>query len=384
MDSFLSWMHEQQPTLLAFLREMVELETPSRDEAAIGKFAELLEVRLKDTAKIRRVAAKGFGPNLLVEFDLPGKRKKGQLLGLAHSDTVHPVGTLRALPFEQRGGRLYGPGVLDIKGGIAIFVFAALALRELNVAAPRRVVLQINSDEEIGSDASRALTEKMARRSDAVLVVEPGSGLAGKLKTARKGTGDYTVRVQGIASHAGVDFEAGASAILELARQIERIAAFTDLGKGLTVNPGVVRGGTRTNVVAGDAVVEVDIRIARMKDFAPLDKRFRGLKPVDRRCKITVEGGMNRPPLERTKAIAALFAHARELARELNVDLEESMTGGGSDGNFTAALGVPTLDGLGCIGEGAHTLHENVVLATIPQRAALLAKLLASDRLPVT
>jgi glutamate carboxypeptidase len=263
-------------------------------------------------------------------------------------------------------------------------VFAALALRELNVAAPRRVVLQINSDEEIGSDASRALTEKMARRSDAVLVVEPGSGLAGKLKTARKGTGDYTVRVQGIASHAGVDFEAGASAILELARQIERIAAFTDLGKGLTVNPGVVRGGTRTNVVAGDAVVEVDIRIARMKDFAPLDKRFRGLKPVDRRCKITVEGGMNRPPLERTKAIAALFAHARELARELNVDLEESMTGGGSDGNFTAALGVPTLDGLGCIGEGAHTLHENVVLATIPQRAALLAKLLASDRLPVT
>jgi glutamate carboxypeptidase len=378
MDPFLSWFDAHQPALLAFLREMVELETPSRDEAAIGRFASLLETRLKDVAKIKRVKAPGFGPHLAVEFDLPGKKKRGQILGLAHSDTVHPTGTLKALPFHQKDGRLHGPGVLDIKGGIALFTFAALALRGLNLPAPRKVVLLINSDEEIGSDSSRPLTEKLALQSDAVLVVEPGQGPEGKLKTARKGTGDYTVRIEGIASHAGVDFTGGASAILELARQIEKIASFTDLAKQLTVNPGVVSGGTRTNVVAGQAQVDVDIRIARMKDFTALDRKFRSLKPVDKRCSITVEGGLNRPPMERTKAIAALFQHAKQLAKQLNIELDESSTGGGSDGNFTAALGIPTLDGLGCIGDGAHTLHENVVLARLADRGALLAKLLST------
>jgi glutamate carboxypeptidase len=377
MDPFLDWTQTNEPQMLAFLKKMVAIESPSGHEEGILRFAALLETELAGEAKIKRVAARGLGPHLLLDLSTPG-RKQGQILGLAHSDTVHPLGTLELLPFALKDGRLYGPGVLDIKGGIAMFVFAMRALRHLQVPLKKKVILQINSDEEIGSDSSRALTEKMAVLSDCVLVVEPGLGPKGKLKTARKGTSDYTVRVKGIASHAGVDFSGGASAILELARQIERIAGFTDLAKGITVNPGVIRGGTRGNVVAAEAEVLVDIRIERLKDFVALDKKFRSLKPVDPRCRIEVEGGLNRPPMERTRAVSEKFKLARKLAAELGLDLEEASTGGGSDGNFTAALGIPTLDGLGCVGDGAHTLHEHIVLADLPVRTALLAKLIAA------
>lgn len=377
MDAFLTWAQAKEQDLLGFLRKMVEIETPSGHEAGILRFADLLEHELSDIAKIKRVPASGLGPHLLVDLSTPG-RKQGQILGLAHSDTVHPLGTLEQLPFSFKQGRLYGPGVLDIKGGIAMFVFAMRALRDLQVPLKKKVILQINSDEEIGSDSSRALTEKMAVASDCVLVVEPGLGAAGKLKTARKGTGDYTLRVKGIASHAGVDFSAGASAILELARQIERISGFTDLAKGITVNPGVIRGGTRGNVVAAEAEVLVDIRIERLKDFVALDRKFRALQPVDPRCRISVEGGLNRPPMERSRAVAEKFKLAKNLALDLDLDLDEAMTGGGSDGNFTAALGIPTLDGLGCVGDGAHTLQEHIVLADLPVRTALLAKLIAA------
>lgn len=378
MHPTLAWTQHKLPEIIDFLGKLVRLETPSRDEAAIERFADLLAAECSDIARLRRFKAKGFGPHLLLEFQLPGKRKQGQLLGVAHSDTVHPAGTLAQFPFATRNGRLYGPGVLDIKGGIALFVFAMRALRDLDLPVARKVSLLIVSDEEIGSDSSRPLTEKLAQDCQAVLVVEPGTGLEGKLKTARKGTGDYTICVQGVASHAGVDFGAGASAIVELARQIEVIAGFTNLAKGLTVNPGVIRGGTRTNVVAAEAVAEVDIRIARLKDFAPLDRKFHRLKPFDKRCGIEVSGGLNRPPMERTPAIAQLFSKARAVAAQLGVNLEESSTGGGSDGNFTAALGIPTLDGLGCVGEGAHTLHESVLIERIPDRAALLAELVRS------
>ena len=378
MDPILACVQAKQEDLIAFLRQMVEIETPSGDEAAIERFADLLEAKTCDIAKMKRVKARGFGPQLLLEFDLPGGRKRGQILGLAHSDTVHPMGTLAKFPFAARGGRLYGPGVLDIKGGIALFIYAVRALRELDISVSKKVVLQIVSDEEIGSDSSRPLTEKMARLSDFVLVVEPGTGLSGKLKTARKGTGDYSVKVHGIASHAGVDFSAGANSIIEMAKQIEVVAGFTDLTKGITVNPGVVRGGTRTNVVADYAQLDVDIRIARLKDFSALDRKFRKLKSFDKRCHIEVEGGLNRPPMERTREIGKLFEKAKQLAWELGISLEESSTGGGSDGNLTAALGVPTLDGLGCVGEGAHTLHESLLIERIPDRAALLAKLIAT------
>jgi glutamate carboxypeptidase len=239
------------------------------------------------------------------------------------------------------------------------------------------VLLQINPDEETGSRASRAITEANAKRSAAVLVLEPGTGLEGKVKTARKGIGDYRVCVRGVASHAGVDFEKGASAIVEMARQIERIAAFTDVHRGVTVNPGVVSGGTRSNVIAAEAEARVDIRVPTLSDAEELDRRFRSLTPIDRRCSLEVSGGLNRPPMERTLAIAALFEQARRHARELGIELEESSTGGGSDANFTAALGIPTLDGLGGVGEGAHATHESILVDRIADRVALLAKLVA-------
>ena len=287
------------------------------------------------------------------------------------------MGTLGSMPFREQKGRLWGPGVLDMKAGIAFFLFAAEALRELDVPARAKVLLQLNSDEEVGSLSSRPLTEENAARSKAVLVLEPGTGLEGKLKTARKGVGDFTIRVTGQASHAGVDFQAGASAVLELARQIERIAGFTRLTRGITVNPGVIAGGTRSNVVAAEAHAVVDIRVLRLKDAAGLEKKFRALKPVDRRCRIEVTGGLNRPPMERSAGIVRLFRKAETLAAELGVKVEESLTGGGSDGNFTAALGVPTLDGLGSVGEGAHAPNESILLNRIADRTALIAKLLA-------
>jgi glutamate carboxypeptidase len=250
-------------------------------------------------------------------------------------------------------------------------------LRALEIPVERKIVLQVNSDEEEGSESSRSLTEEAARQSALVLVLEPGTGLKGKLKTARKGVGDYLVTVKGRAAHAGIDFETGASAIVELARQIQRIAGFTRLEQGITVNPGVISGGTRSNVIAAEARAEIDIRVARIKDAPALDKKFRALRPFDKRCSVQVEGGLNRPPMERTPAIKKLFQTARGVAQELGVKLEESLSGGGSDGNFTAALGIPTLDGLGGVGEGAHAVNESILVDRIADRTALLAMLLS-------
>ena len=378
MDPLLGWARKKQKDLVAFLRELVECESPSDDPAAIGRFADLFEARVSDIARVRRVPGGKFGPHLQCEFDLPGGRKKGRLLALGHSDTVYPLGILSKMPFRQVGGRLYGPGVLDMKGGVAFFVFAMRALRDLDIPVRRTVLLQLNSDEEVGSDSSRPLTEREAARSVAVLVLEPGTGLEGKFKTSRKGIGDYLLTVRGKAAHAGVDFGAGASAILEIARQIDRVAAFADLKTGVTVNPGVISGGTRSNVIAEEARVEVDIRVPCMRDAQALDRKFRSLKPIDKRCTLALTGGLNRPPMERTPAIAALFQTAKALAADLGVDLEESSTGGGSDGNFTAALGIPTLDGIGAVGEGAHSSGESILLDRIADRTALLAKLVQS------
>jgi glutamate carboxypeptidase len=379
MHPVLAFAHAKQSRIVALIREFVECESPSDNPAAVNRFVDLVASKVADQAKVRTFSGGQFGRHLRCEFVLPGPRRKhGQILALGHSDTVWSMGTLAQMPFRQSDGRLWGPGVLDMKSGIAFFLFAMQAIRELDLPIPHKVVLQLNSDEEVGSETSRALTEEAARRSAAVLVLEPGTGLQGKLKTARKGVGAYTVSVQGKASHAGVDFEAGASAIVELARQVDRIAGFTNLSRGLTVNPGVISGGTRTNVVAAEARAGIDVRIARAKDAPTLDKKFRSLHPLDKRCTIRVEGGLNRPPMERTTAIRGLFRSARDLASQLGIDLEESFTGGGSDGNFTAALGVPTLDGLGGVGEGAHANHESILIDRIADRTALLAMLLAA------
>jgi len=364
--------------MVSLCRELVECESPSDDAAAVGRFADLVADKVARMARVRRIAGGRFGPHLRCEFDLPGGKQDGQILALGHSDTVWPVGTLKQMPFREAEGRLWGPGVLDMKAGIAFLIFALRALRELELPVRRRVVMQLNSDEEVGSDSSRPLTEEEARRSLAVLVLEPGTGLDGKLKTARKGVGEYTIVVRGRAAHAGLDFTSGASAILELARQIQKVAGFTRVERGITVNPGVISGGSRTNVVAAEARAGIDIRVLRIKDAEALDRRFHRLRPVDRRCRIEISGGLSRPPMERSAGIAALFRKARELAAELGIELEESVSGGGSDGNFTAAVGAPTLDGLGAVGEGAHAPHESILVERMADRAALVAKLLRS------
>jgi glutamate carboxypeptidase len=360
------------------LRRFVECESPSDDPAAVNRFVELVSDSVSAFATVRTYPGGRFGRHLSCEMRLPGRQKSGMLLALGHSDTVWPLGSLRAMPFRQSNGRLYGPGIYDMKAGIVYFLFAVQALRALEIPVPSRVLLQLNADEEVGSASSRPLTEKHAARSKAVLVLEPGTGSTGKLKTARKGVGEITVLVRGKAAHAGIDSAAGASAVLELARQIARIATLAQPARGISINPGVVSGGTRSNVVAAEARAQIDIRVRRLKDAAPLEKKFRALRPFDSRCSIEISGGLNRPPMERSAGAVRLFRTARKLAAELGVDLQESLSGGGSDGNFTAALGIPTLDGLGAVGEGAHALNENILTNRMADRTALLAKLLAA------
>ena len=280
------------------------------------------------------------------------------------------------MPFRMAKGRAYGPGSFDMKAGIVQAIYAIKALQELDGRLPRAITVLLVADEEIGSRSSRPITEALAKKSAAVLVLEPSQGPKGALKTSRKGVGAYHVRVEGREAHSGLDSDKGASAVLELARQLLVIEKFTDHKRGITVNPGVIRGGTRTNVVAGEATAEVDARVRQSKDIAYLDKKFRSLKPFDQRCRVEITGGIGRPPMERSKKGMALFTLARRLAKELGWELEEASVGGGSDGNFTAALGIPTLDGLGAVGEGAHARHESVVIAEMPRRAALLARLI--------
>jgi glutamate carboxypeptidase len=379
MDLLLRYARQKQSEIVALIREFVECESPSDHPASVNRFTDLLAERIKDMAHVRTYAGgNAYGKHIRCEFALPGAKKQGQILALGHSDTVWPLGTLGTMPLRQSKGRLWGPGVFDMKGGLAFFIFAMRALWELEVPVLRNVILQVNSDEEIGSPSSRPLTEDAARESAAVLVLEPGTGLDGKLKTARKGVGDYAITVRGRAAHAGVDFSNGASAILEMSRQIEKIAGFTRLDRGITVSPGVIQGGTRSNVIPAECRAEIDVRIPRASGRAYLERRFASLEPFDKRCTIEVSGGLNRPPMERSAGTRALFRKAKALAAELSVSLEESSTGGGSDGNFTAALGVPTLDGLGAVGEGAHAANESILIDRIADRTALLAKLVAA------
>jgi glutamate carboxypeptidase len=356
--------------VIQLIRRMVECESPSDSPAAVKRFQELFADEVSGEA-----ACRNDGANLVCRFRLPGRGKTGQVLALGHADTVWPLGTLKTMTFRRAQGRLWGPGVLDMKAGLAIFVFAMRAIREREVPVPHEVFLQINADEETGSRNSRALTEANARKSKAVLVLEPGQGLEGALKTARKGIGGYHLRVKGVAAHSGVDFEKGASAVRELARQIERISTFTNLKRGVTVNAGVIRGGSRSNVVAAEAEAEIDVRVPRLQDAIAIEKKFRALRSFDKRCALEITGGLNRPPMERSAGVVKLYKLARKLGRESGMEIEEAATGGGSDGNFTAALGVPTLDGLGAVGEGAHAKHESILIDRIADRIELLSQL---------
>ena len=375
----LAYFKERRDEIVSTIRELVEIESPSDNKTAVDEVAEVVAHKFSRLGgEVRFHRAKDFGSHLQVNF--AGKSAKPVLL-LGHYDTVYPLGTLATMPCRAVNNKLSGPGVLDMKSGIALMLHALAGLqewhlKEQNGGLPRPVTVLLVSDEEVGSNSSRAITESLAKKAAAVLVLEPSYGPQGAVKTARKGVGEYLVEVRGKASHAGLDFQKGVNAILELARQIEKISGFTDLKKGLTVNVGIVNGGSRTNVVPAEAAAQVDVRIARMKDAAGIDRKMHSLRPVNRQCKIEVSGGINRPPMERSAGVAALYAQAVAIARELGWKLEEAAVGGGSDGNFTAGLGIPTLDGLGGVGDGAHASHEHILISELPRRAALIAELI--------
>lgn len=356
------------------LRDLVRQESPSEDPAGVNAAVTMVEAHARALGgRIRRHRQKKFGDILELRFG-PTRSPRKPILLLGHLDTVWPTDTLKTMPWSEKDGRLYGPGVFDMKAGVVMALAAVDILRELKLSRP--IILLLNSDEEVGSDVSRPITEKLALESSAVFVLEPAQGLA--CKTARKGVGHYVVQVTGIAAHSGVDFERGHSAILELAKLVQTISSFTDLSIGRTVNCGVISGGTRSNVIAQTAATEVDVRIAKASDAPRVEKLFRSLKPSDPHCKLQITGGINRPPMERKPGTVALYKQARKLASEMGFDLPEASTGGGSDGNFTAALGIPTLDGMGAVGAGAHATHEHVLAEHLVPRTALLAALLAS------
>jgi glutamate carboxypeptidase len=371
--SLRDFCRDERPWLLETIEALVSLESPTTDKAAVDRCGRALAARLEAIGgRVSRLPRADRGDHLLAEFGCG----TSQILLLGHFDTVWPVGQLERMPLVRSNGRLHGPGVFDMKAGIAIGMLATRALLETGVSLSRRIVMLWTTDEEVGSATSRAAIEDEARRSDAVLVLEP-SLPGGAVKTARKGCGEYELRVRGVAAHAGIDPSKGASAIHELARQIVLVQKLQDLDRGISVNVGTISGGTRTNVVAEEARALVDVRAPTQADAVRVDAAFRALNAVDDRTAVFVTGGLDRPPLERTAQVARLYEQASEVGRELGQALGEGSTGGGSDGNFTAALGVATLDGLGAVGDGAHALHEHVEIDSLPDRAALVAGLIA-------
>lgn len=378
MRALLAGARRKEPAMTELIQTLVRAESPSDDKAAVDACGALVLERaraLGGRVKVHRQRA--FGDVLEVRFG-PRRPKSASApaMLLGHIDTVWPIGTLKTMPCRIADGRLSGPGTLDMKAGVSMALTAVEMLQEASLLE-REVVLLLNPDEEVGSPVSRPMTEKLAAECGAVYVLEPAQGLA--YKTARKGTGNWRIEIQGVAAHAGVDFEKGASALRELAKAIETVSGWTDLARGVTVSVGLAGGGSKTNVIPAEAWAEVDVRIARKADGTRIERRFAGLRAADKRCSLEVTGGINRPPMERTRGTVALFRQARNLAAELGIGLEEAATGGASDGNFTSALGVATLDGMGAVGEGAHALHESIRLEHLAPRTALLAGLLASS-----
>jgi glutamate carboxypeptidase len=364
------------PEMLATLKTLVLAESPSLEKAPADRCCDLLAAEWrKRGARVERIAQKHHGDQLRMTWWPQKSRPAGQLLVLGHYDTVYASGTLRKMPFRVSGGKAYGPGIFDMKAGIVQALFALETLQQIEARLTHRLVFLWTSDEEIGSDVSRKLIEAEARRSDAVFVLEPSLGSQGLIKTARKGVGEAELIVHGRASHAGLAPQEGVNAIHELSRQLARIQEWNDPRNGVTVNADIIEGGTRVNVIAEQARAVLDLRALRVSDMRRLESKLHALRPILPGAKLEIRGGFNRAPLERRRS-AALFAKAKALAAQMGLSLGESTAGGGSDGNLTAALGTPTLDGLGAVGHGAHAQNEHIFINTMPTRAALLAALL--------
>jgi glutamate carboxypeptidase len=377
-NEFLRALKPRLPEMLSTLQRLVLAESPSLEKEPADLCCDILaEEWHKRGASVERIIQKVRGDQLRITWWPQKSRPAGQYLVLGHYDTVYSSGALDKMPFHVAGGKAYGPGIFDMKAGLTQALFALDALQQIKVPLRHRLVLLWTSDEEIGSDASRKLIETEARRSDAVFVLEPSLGPKGLLKTARKGVGEAELIVHGRASHAGLAPQEGVNAIHELSRQLIRIQEWNDLRRGVTVNADVIEGGTRVNVIAEKARAVLDLRALRVSDMRRIERKLHALRPILPGAKLEVRGGFNRAPLER-KSSAALFAKAKTLAAQMGLALGECTAGGGSDGNLTAAVGAPTLDGLGAVGHGAHSADEHILINTMPARAALLAALLSS------
>ena len=373
-----SYFQEIQSDILEFMRWLVEQESMTRHAEATARIAENLGERLAaDGARVDLLRDPGWGATLRARFGCESDCAPSdkQLLVIGHLDTVWPMGTLSERPFRIENGRAYGPGIFDMKAGVTTAVFAMRALRDMARPTRRSVTFLMTCDEETGSHFSREIVEEEARRSMAALVLEPPIP-GGIVKTGRKGVGEFELIVRGRPAHAGNDPRAGISAITELAHQVLAINAMVDYGRGTTLNVGVVQGGVLSNVIAAEARAHIDMRFTTIEEGERIISAMQHLQPVLKGARLEVTGGINRPPLVRTDEIGALFEHARQLASEIGFELEEGSVGGGSDGNFVAALGVPVLDGLGVDGAGAHAEHEHIIISDIPRRAALLARLM--------
>jgi glutamate carboxypeptidase len=371
----------REQEILALTRALVETESPSGDvegsRAVVRLLAEAARA-IDGVNDVDVIESPDYGFHLRVRaFAQAAQDSDGSLLLLGHTDTVHPLGSLMERPWRVEDGRIYAPGIFDMKANCALALEALRACATLEVMPRRPVVLLLTCDEETGSMTGRTLVEEESRRSRSVLVLEPPAS-AGRVKTGRKGTGMYTLEAHGVAAHAGLEPEKGASAILEMARQIERLHAMNEDAGGITVTVGIVHGGTRSNVVPAEAHAEVDVRFSTMAEAERIGTSILNLQPFDRRVRLTVQGDVNRPPLERTADVVALYEHARGIAATLGYELGEAQVGGASDGNFAAALGVPVLDGLGIDGDGAHATHEHILIDDIARRGALVASLIAS------
>jgi glutamate carboxypeptidase len=379
MREILRYLRGRENQIVRLLGKFVRCESPSCDKRAVDACGLMVAAEWRRRgASVRILRQAKCGNHVRAELWLGQGRPAGQIMVLGHLDTVYPLGTIAKMPFRVSGGKAWGPGTFDMKGGLAQTLFAVEALRAAKIRSPKRLVFFWNSDEEIGSHSSRRAIEAEARRSDAVLVLEPAFGADGRLKTARKGVGTAEILVTGRSAHAGIDPKSGVNAVHEVALQIVRLAKLNNPRRGIVVQATVIAGGTVSNVVPDHARAEVDIRYSRLVDAAPLDRKLHGIRPILPGARVEIRGGVNRPPLERTAAVRNLFAQAQSLMREMGLSLGEASTGGGSDGNLTAALGVPTLDGLGAVGDGAHSPREHVVVRAMLVRAALLAGLLAT------
>lgn len=366
--------------MLAFTRQLVETESPSGDLEGSRAVVELLAQAAQSldfVTAVERIESAGYGEHLRVRAFGSRKGSDDALLVVGHTDTVHARGSIAERPWRVDGNRIYGPGIFDMKANCALVLETLRACAAQGFAPQREVVLLLTCDEETGSETGRALVEEEAGRACCALVLEPPAS-GGRVKTGRKGTAFFTIEAKGVAAHAGLEPEKGASAILEIARQIERLHGMNAPSRGTTVNAGVVRGGTRSNVVAAEAYLETDVRFSTMDEARRIESEILNLRPFDERVNLIVSGGINRPPLERTKGVAAVYEQGRRLSAMLDFELGEASVGGASDGNFVAARCAQVLDGLGIDGDGAHADHEHIVVDDIARRGALLAGLIAS------